>query len=366
MLPGKHGEMNNSLISSAYKDKRVLLTGHTGFKGSWLLLWLKELGAVVKGYALRPEHGDDLYCLLQGENFCSSVIADIREKEYLKEILQEFQPDFVFHLAAQPLVRYSYDHPRYTFDVNVTGTINVLEAVRGIEKKCVVIIVTSDKVYENKETGQTYTEEDNLGGRDPYSASKAAAEIVTGSYRASFFNPDHYDRHKKSIATVRAGNVIGGGDRSDDRIIPDIIRGIEKNQPVIVRNPDSVRPWQFVLEPLGGYLLLGALMYNKPTSYTGAWNFGPAKEDIMTVRQVVEKAIASYGRGEYVVPQLQNNVYESKLLRLDIKKANDRLHWYPKLDSSSAIELTIQWYKKVNAANAVEYSLAQLRQYFTE
>lgn len=246
-----------AIFESAYKGKKVLLTGHTGFKGSWMLAWLQQLGATVKGYALAPENETDLYYLLDADKLCDSVIADIRDQNKISEVVKEFQPDFVFHFAAQPLVRRSYKMPVYTFEVNVMGTANVLEAVRHLSKSCSVVIVTTDKVYENKEWGIPYRETDPLGGYDPYSASKAAAEMVVSSCRNSFFNPGDFEKHKKGVASARAGNVIGGGDRAKDRIIPDIIRGIEKNESIVVRNPEAVRPWQHVLEPLSGYLLLG-------------------------------------------------------------------------------------------------------------
>lgn len=356
--------MNYSeLFSTTYKGKKVLLTGHTGFKGSWMLAWLHRLGAVIKGYSLAPEHDNDLYHLLDGDSLCDSVIADIRDQAKLASVISDFQPDFIFHLAAQPLVRRSYAMPLYTFEVNVNGTANVLEAVRKLDKKCSVVIITTDKVYENKETGQAYHEEDKLGGYDPYSASKAAAEIVVSSYRNSFFNPAHYADHQKAIASARAGNVIGGGDRSEDRIIPDIIRGIEKNETIVVRNPASVRPWQFVLEPLAGYLLLGAKLDAAPTQYADAWNFGPDTEDVLTVKEVVEKALEVFGKGEYTTPPQQTKLHEAGLLKLDIAKAIEQLDWRPRLNSSEAIHNTMVWYKQVTAANAQSYTHEQISRY---
>jgi len=254
MRPGKPGKMQyKEIFENTYKGKKIFLSGHTGFKGSWMLTWLHQLGAEVRGYALTPENENDLYNLINGDKLCNSVIGDIRDKEKLVNTIIDFQPDFIFHLAAQPLVRRSYEMPLYTFEVNVNGTVHLLEAIRNLQKKCTVVIITTDKVYENQETDYAYREDDKLGGYDPYSASKAAAEIVVSSYRNSFFNPADYEKHKKAIATARAGNVIGGGDRAADRIVPDIIHALETGMPVIVRNPYAVRPWQHVLDPLSGY-----------------------------------------------------------------------------------------------------------------
>jgi len=351
-----------AVFQNSYREKKVLLTGHTGFKGSWMLAWLHQLGAEVKGYALAPENPNDLFSLINGNELCESVIADIRDKERLTEEILSFKPDFIFHFAAQPLVRRSYEQPLYTFEVNILGTANLLDAVRQLDNNCAVVIITTDKVYENIEQHYAYKEEDKLGGHDPYSASKAAAEIVANSYRDSFFK--HAEQKKIGIATARAGNVIGGGDRSKDRIIPDIIRGLEKNESILVRNPAAVRPWQHVLEPLSGYLLIGSKLKENTVAYSEAWNIGPETEDILTVKQVVEKAIETYGKGEYHTPQLMNQPHEATLLQLDISKIKQRLNWQPLLNSSLAIEWTIQWYKQVmNGANPFELTNNQIKQY---
>jgi CDP-glucose 4,6-dehydratase len=364
MLHGKSGDMTyKKIFENTYKGKKVLLTGHTGFKGSWMLLWLHKLGAEVKGYAQQPENENDLYNLIHGDSLCQSVIADIRHKEKIKEVILSFKPDFIFHLAAQALVRQSYKEPLYTFEVNVTGTANLLDAVRELNKPCSVIIITTDKVYENTEQHYAYKEDDKLGGHDPYSASKAAAEIVVSSYRNSFFNPAKYTGHKKAIATARAGNVIGGGDRAKDRIIPDIIRGMEKNETIIVRNPQSVRPWQHVLEPLSGYLLLGKKLEEQPTAFCSAWNIGPRTDDVLTVKEVAEKAIAAFGKGSYTTPPQSNQPHEAALLQLDISKAQHELGWQPKLDSAEAIEWAIQWYKNAGKENVIDFTLGQIDQY---
>jgi len=268
-----------SSILTAFKGKKVFLTGHTGFKGAWLLQILDLLGADVKGYALPPEHDAALYHQIAGEKICyASVMGDVLDSHLLQGELIRFEPDFVFHLAAQSLVRRSYEQPVATFSVNVMGTINVMEALRLLEKPCVGIMVTTDKVYENEELGLAFKEADKLGGFDPYSASKAAAEIAIASYRNSFFAPEQYDIHHKAIASVRAGNVIGGGDYSSDRIIPDIVRSISREETVHLRNPKAVRPWQHVLEPLFAYLALAVKMTEFPKEYSSAFNIGPEKK----------------------------------------------------------------------------------------
>ncbi|MBM3417015.1 MAG: CDP-glucose 4,6-dehydratase [Bacteroidetes bacterium] len=350
-------------FKEAYKGKKIFLTGHTGFKGAWMLAWLHQLGARVKGYALAPYYEKSLYDLIDGEKLCESVIADIRDEERLKKEILDFQPDFIFHFAAQPLVRRSYDEPVYTFGVNVMGTAHVLEAARNLTNFCAVIIITTDKVYENKEQNYHYKETDRLGGHDPYSASKACTEIVASSYRNSFFNPIHFAEHKKTMATARAGNVIGGGDRSMDRIIPDIIKGLEKNETIIIRNPSSVRPWQFVLEPLSGYLLLGSKLYKEPTRYCKAWNFGPDNDDVLTVKEVVEQALQVWGHGNYSTPILAKQPHEAGLLKLDISKTIQKLGWKPKLHSKDAISHTMNWYKKVIKENASAYTIEQIHFY---
>jgi CDP-glucose 4,6-dehydratase len=341
-----------NIFSNTYKNKKVFLTGHTGFKGAWLLARLYQLGASVKGYALEPLTKQDLFYSIKGETICESVIADIRDKERLKKEILDFQPDFIFHLAAQPLVRLSYEIPVETFDVNVLGTANLLDAVRFLDKPCNIVCITTDKVYENKEWHYPYRENDRLGGYDPYSASKAAAEIAVSSYRSSFFNPKEYDKHQKSVAVARAGNVIGGGDWSKDRIIPDIVRALNDKKPIVVRNPNAVRPWQHVLEPLSGYLLLGVKMIENAIKYADAYNFGPYLEDTLTVENLVKIAIQQYGYGHYETPTQTNQPHEAGLLKLDINKAINELDWRPKWSANKAIEKTINWY--LNKENVYE------------
>ena len=351
------------ILENTYREKKVLLTGHTGFKGSWMLAWLSQLGAIVKGYALSPENEYDLYNRIEGDKLCDSVIADIRDKEKLYGAISEFQPDFIFHLAAQPLVRRSYELPLYTFEVNVNGTANLLESIRVLEKPCCVVIITTDKVYENKEADYCYKETDKLGGHDPYSASKAAAEIVVNSYRNSFFSTDNFHKHQKAIASARAGNVIGGGDWSRDRIIPDIIRALQTGQSVTIRNPKAIRPWQYVLEPLSGYLLLGARLKENPKKFAGSWNLGPENNDVLTVKDVVEEVIKVWGNGDYITPVQNSQPHEAGLLKLDISKAKNELSWKPKMNSTEAILQTISWYKNATKINTRELVLQEILQY---
>ena len=350
-------------LSSYYNGKKVFVTGHTGFKGSWLTATLHSLGARVKGYALAPDYENGLYDLLQPYKVAESVIDDIRNKNRLVKELTAFQPDYVFHLAAQPLVRRSYEIPAETFDVNVTGTANVLEAVNSLAGKCTVVVITTDKVYENKEKDILYTEQDVLGGYDPYSASKACTELVVSSFRNSFFNTAHYNRHQKSLASVRAGNVIGGGDWSRDRIVPDIVRALQQQKTIEVRNPHAVRPWQHVLEPVGGYLLLGGLLNEQPLQFSKAYNFGPLPNDHLTVKELVEKAIASWGSGSWHDASDPAQVHEAGLLKLDITRARTELGWQPKWDAAQAIQQTIDWYKKAVSEQG-GYAIQQIKMYF--
>ena len=347
-------------LASVYKGKKVFVTGHTGFKGSWLITWLHLLGANVKGYALAPENENDLYNALQGDELCESVIADIRDKKRLAEEILNFEPDFIFHMAAQPLVRLSYELPAYTFEVNAQGTAHVLDALRLLAKSCVAVMITTDKVYENLETGHYYKETDRLGGFDPYSASKACAELVIDSYRKSFFNFASYRSHRKSVSSARAGNVIGGGDWAKDRIIPDIIRSLNKKEPVMLRNPVSIRPWQHVLEPLEGYLILGAQQINNAEKFSTAFNFGPHPENSLQVSILADKAVQEWGEGIIVNESKDvSDYHEAGLLHLDISKATSELNWSPSWDINKTIETTINWYKafllnKKNARKLIE------------
>ena len=295
---------------------------------------------------------------------CDSVIADIRDKERLTQEIKEFQPDFVFHLAAQPLVRLSYETPSETFEVNAIGTANLLDGIRALNKPCVGVMITTDKVYENKEWHHPYRETDRLGGYDPYSASKACSELVISSYRNSFFNTKDYQNHQKSIAVARAGNVIGGGDWAKDRIIPDIVKALNDNQPIVVRSPKAVRPWQHVLEPLGGYLLLGALLVKDPVKYAQAWNLGPQADDNLDVESLVKIAIKCWGAGTFTTPKQINQPHEAGLLKLDISKAMAELNWKPKWGATIAIHHTLNWYKnQVDGATTIELIKTDLDEY---
>jgi CDP-glucose 4,6-dehydratase len=351
-------------LRSIYSGKRVFLTGHTGFKGAWMLQILHWLGANVKGYSLAPEKQNDLYNQIDGDSLCySSVIADICDKQRLQTELVRFEPHFVFHLAAQPLVRRGYDMPSYTFMVNAQGTAHVLDAMRSLVPSAVGVMITTDKVYDNPERGLPFKEDDKLGGYDPYSASKAAAEIVIDSYRRSFFNPADHSNHEKSIAAARAGNVIGGGDYSDDRIVPDIVRAISFGETVGLRNPNSVRPWQHVLEPLGAYLLLGAKMTEDPIKYSTAYNFGPNPEDMLTVEDLTKVFINSYGAGDYKNFPQEGAPHEAKLLLLDSGRAWDHMGWRSQMDARTAIRWTAEWYAdKQTPAN--DKCRSQIQAYF--
>ena len=351
-------------FEKTYRGKKVLLTGHTGFKGAWLLYWLNKLGAEVYGYALAPEQENALYYQINGDQLCQSAIADIRDKFTLTSVVREVQPDFVFHLAAQSLVRLSYDIPVETFEVNTIGTANILDAIRLLDKPCIGIMITTDKVYENRESNKPYKETNRLGGYDAYSASKACAELVVSSFRQSFFNTEIYHIHEKSIASARAGNVIGGGDWAKDRIIPDIIRALSKGEIIQVRNPHAIRPWQHVLDPLNGYLLLGAKMIQDPINYASSWNFGPLANDNLKVSELVDQALKIWGFGEYALPQLTDQPHESNLLMLDIDKSVQELSWKPKWKSEEAVKRTIEWYKNSLSNNsAVELIERDLQAY---
>jgi CDP-glucose 4,6-dehydratase len=361
--PSMKSPIPESDLSKHYKGKKVFVTGHTGFKGSWLMACLHSFGAKFKGYALAPEYENGLYELLHPSLGGESVIADVRNKERLEEEIISFKPDIIFHLAAQPLVRKSYENPTETFETNVIGTANLLNAVAKLEYKCTVVVITSDKVYENKENGVLYKEEDILGGYDPYSASKACMELVVSSFHNSFFNVSKYATHQKALASARAGNVIGGGDWSRDRIIPDVVRSLAVQEEIKVRNPKAIRPWQHVLEPLSGYLMLGASLHKNPLSFSKAYNFGPHPKDHLTVEQIVKKAIEVWGKGTWKDTSDPTQPHEAVTLRLDINRAQKELKWKPNLNAASAIEWTIEWYKQ-SAASRVSCTFQQIKNYF--
>jgi CDP-glucose 4,6-dehydratase len=355
-------------LKKNYKGKKVFLTGHTGFKGSWLLKIFDLLEADVMGYALEPITENDLFYLINGNKICTSKIGDLRNKNFLEKELTAFNPDFIFHLAAQPLVRMSYEIPAETFEVNVIGTLNVLESLKLLKKKCTVVVITTDKVYHNNEWEYPYRESDRLGGYDPYSASKACSELVVQSYRNSFFHPERYDEHKKEIAVARAGNVIGGGDWSKDRLIPDIAKAFSNGKAVIIRNPESIRPWQHVLEPLLGYLLLGANLQKNPKSFSQAYNFGPNQSDTLSVKDMIKLAIKKWGSGEFVEEKNGIHYHEAGLLKLDISKTISELKWKPKMNALNAVSLTIDWYKEyyANRSNIEEFTTKQIFDFINE
>lgn len=354
--------VNFQQLQTYYKDKKVFVTGHTGFKGAWLLALLHVLGAKVNGYALAPEYANGLFSLLPPEVVEHSELADIRDKQKLLHQIISFAPDYIFHLAAQPLVRRSYAMPAETFEVNTVGTANLLEVMTKLPGQCQAVIITTDKVYENKEQHILYSEEDRLGGYDPYSASKACAEMVVSSFRNSFFNTSNYAVHHKAIATARAGNIIGGGDWSTDRIIPDIVRALQHGKIIDVRNPTAVRPWQHVLEPLTGYLLLGALLHNNAVTFGRAYNFGPRPEDHLTVKDLVTRVINIWGSGSWADISDPQQPHEATLLQLDISLAMKELQWKPKLTAADAIQRTIEWYKQPLAAQA-QFTFQQIENY---
>ena len=353
------------IFNNFYKGKRVLVTGHTGFKGSWLSIWLHELGAEVVGVALDPFTERDNYVLSGiGNKIKADIRADIRDGEKMKEIFAEYQPEIVFHLAAQPLVRLSYYIPVETYETNVMGTINIMEAIRATDSVKVGVMITTDKCYENKEQIWGYRENEPMGGYDPYSSSKGAAEIAISSWRRSFFNPaDYGKKHHVSLASVRAGNVIGGGDWALDRIIPDCIKAIEADEPIAIRNKKAVRPWQHVLEPLSGYMLLASKMWDEPTKYCEGWNFGPRAESISTVWEVASKLIANYGKGELKDMSDPNAVHEANLLMLDISKAKFKLGWEPRMNIDQCAGLVADWYKRYQIEDVYNLCISEINTY---
>ncbi len=332
-------------FKNAFAGRRVLLTGHTGFKGSWLARWLLDIGADVTGYALDPDTEPSLFASLGLDHTMDSRIGDVRDAETLAALVVEVRPEVVLHLAAQPLVRRSYAEPLYTFETNIMGTVNLLEAVRTCGDTRVVVNVTTDKVYENPGTGDAFSEDDPLGGHDPYSASKAGSEIVTASYRRAFFSGGA----GAAIASARAGNVIGGGDWAADRLVPDCARALSAGESVIVRNPGSVRPWQHVLEPLSGYLHLAASLLDDP-GLAGAFNFGPDPSETATVGDVVARFVTAWGDGAWETPDLGVQPHEAEQLRLDIEKSRCVLGWFPVWDFEQAVGRTARWYHEYHRA----------------
>ena len=337
--------MVNSRDLAKFKGKKVLVTGSTGFKGAWLCLWLQALGAEVIGFALPPYHSNSLFGLVNLDQQINQIIGDVRDLDLLSNTLKEHKPEFVFHLAAQALLRKSYYDPQETFATNVMGSVNLLEAIRGVSSVRSLIYVTSDKCYLNKEWSWGYRENDELGGKDPYSASKACAENVFKAYFESYFR----DNDNLGVASVRAGNVIGGGDRSTDRIVPDIIKSLENDAEILIRSPQATRPWQHVLDPLHGYMQLALALYDSPDKFSGeAWNFGPNEDSIKTVKCLVDKSIDIWGGGTVKYDENKKHPHEATLLKLSIDKARFLSGWEPKYGFDTAVENTVNWYKFVD------------------
>lgn len=350
--------------SAFWKDKRVLMTGHTGFKGSWLSLWLQSMGAQAVGYALAPPTNPSLFETAEVAKGMTSIIGDIRDLEHLRKVFIEHQPQIVIHMAAQPLVRYSYIEPVETYSTNVMGTVNLLEAVRSTKSVKVVVNVTTDKCYENREWAWGYRENEAMGGYDPYSSSKGCAELVTAAYRNSYFHPDKYQEHGVAIASGRAGNVIGGGDWADDRLIPDIMRAITVGKPVHIRNPHAIRPWQHVLEPLSGYLILAQKLYEEGAAFAEGWNFGPNDEDAKPVQWIVEQLTKSWGEGASWVLDGGEHPHEAHYLKLDCSKAKSRLDWHPRWHLDDALKEIVEWQRANQDGKDVrEVTLKQIQRY---
>jgi CDP-glucose 4,6-dehydratase len=333
------------MVSAIWAGRRVLVTGHTGFKGSWLALWLWVMKAQVRGYALAPSTDPNLFDMLQLGTLIDDVRGDVADAKALSRCLEEFQPEVVFHLAAQPLVRQSYVDPVGTYATNVMGTANLLEAIRHTSSVRAVVVITTDKCYRNHEEIRSYTESDPLGGHDPYSSSKACVEILTASYRDSFFPVARLQEHGVAIATARAGNVVGGGDWSQDRLIPDLIRGILRDTPVHIRYPDAVRPWQHVLEPLASYLMLAERLMAREPLFADAWNFGPSDESVWTVGQVATAVQQRWGAGAAWIRDAAPAWHEAASLCLDSSKARRQLRWSPQLTMEQTLDWVVTWFR---------------------
>lgn len=338
-------EMNKNLFDGIYSGKKVLITGHTGFKGSWLSLLLHKLGANVYGYALEPPTTPSLFEEAKIGELITSYIGDVRDLDQLSDVFNRVKPEIVIHMAAQPLVRDSYKIPIETYAINVMGTVNVLEACRHTESVRAIVNVTTDKCYENKEWYWGYRENEPMGGFDPYSNSKACSELVTSSYRNSFFHPKDYDKHGVAIASARAGNVIGGGDWAADRLIPDFIRAISQNREVVIRSPYAIRPWQHVLEPLTGYLTLAAKLYTEGAKYDGGWNFGPDDKDARNVKWITQRICELWGNGASYEVDTNPQPHEANYLKLDCSKAKAELGWESRWNIDKALESIVAWNK---------------------
>ncbi len=349
---------------SFWQHKKVFITGHTGFKGSWLSLWLQSLDSQVSGFSIDPPTQPNLFELAKVANGMQSIYGDVRDLTQISRALQQTQPDIVIHMAAQPLVHYSYQYPVETYMTNIMGTVNLFEAVRNCDSIKVVLNVTSDKCYENKEWDWAYREDEAMGGYDPYSSSKGCAELITSAYRNSFFNLKEFKSNGKAIATARAGNVIGGGDWNKNRLIPDIIRAFTHNEAVHIRNPNAIRPWQHVLEPLSGYLLLAEKLWHEPAKFSQAWNFGPYESDMQPVRYITDRLVQMWGNGAQWAHDQTHFNHEAQTLKLDISKAKNKLNWFPHLSLEQALQQVVDWYKAWQQNNDMrEITLEQIRSY---
>lgn len=359
-------EMDKNLFEGVYNRRKVLITGHTGFKGSWLSLLLHKLGAVVYGYALEPPTKPSLFVEAKIDELINSYIGDVRDFEFLSKVIDEIQPEIVIHMAAQPLVRDSYKIPVETYAINVMGTVNVLEVCRRSESVKAIVNVTTDKCYENKEWHWGYRENEPMGGYDPYSNSKGCSELITSSYRNSFFNPKDYDKHGVAIASARAGNVIGGGDWAEDRLIPDFIRAISQNQKLVIRSPYAIRPWQHVLEPLNGYLTLAAKLYKEGPIYDGGWNFGPDDKDAKNVEWITQAICELWGNGVSYAVDTNPQPHEANYLKLDCSKAKAELGWEPKWNINKSLESVVEWSKSfLSKADMREFTEKQIEEYYS-
>jgi CDP-glucose 4,6-dehydratase len=350
-----------------WSGKRVFMTGHTGFKGSWLSLWLQQLGTNLTGYALKPPTNPNLFDAVNVGDGMRSIIADVRDVDALAKAMREAKPDIVIHMAAQPLVRYSYVVPIETYATNVMGTVHLLEAVRQTDTVRAVVNVTSDKCYENKEWSWGYRENEPMGGYDPYSNSKGCAELVAAAYRSSYFNPGNFANHGVALASARAGNVIGGGDWAEDRLIPDIMRAITQGKLVNIRNPHAIRPWQHVLEPLSGYLLLAQKLFEEGVAFGEGWNFGPNDEDAQPVSWIVDQLTKTWGEGASWVLDGGNHPHEAHYLKLDCSKAKARLDWQPRWRLDETLNKIVTWHKAYQENdNMCEITLKQIADYKLE
>jgi CDP-glucose 4,6-dehydratase len=351
-------------VVKTWQGRRVFLTGHTGFKGSWLALWLSRLGAQIRGYALGPGTEPNLFNLASVGTMVDDVRGDVRDHARLEASMAEFRPEVVFHLAAQPIVRRSYADPVGTYGTNVMGTVHLLEAIRKTPSVRAVVCVTTDKCYQNQAWIWPYRETDPLGGYDPYGSSKACAEIVSAAYRSSFFPSERLHEHHVALATARAGNVIGGGDWSEDRIIPDLVRGFSSGRPVLIRRPNAIRPWQHVLDPLHGYLMLAHELLAQSARFASSYNFGPSAEDVWPVERIATKLVRMWGNGASWIRDPVPSVHEDQVLRLDASKARVELGWQPRLQIEAALEWTMAWYRAWGqGANMAEFTEKQIAKY---